>query len=798
MTMTFHFYLLGELRIVHNGEQVPPPPYRTRGFLAALLLHPRPQRRGRLGGLFFPDVPERAGRRQLSDHLWLLRRALPELPLEVSAQAVYLPPKARWLDVESFRQATAQPDLPDWLEALALYQGILLEGVHDDWLLAEREALYLQYVRLSHRTCDELLRRGRFEETLPLVERLVQAEPYDEKALRTLMRAYRALGRRGAALAAYERFLALAADELGIEPDPATRALAEAIRVATIRRPGSHVRLGPAPLPSDGSPAALLRHARQALARGDRVTVEDVLQRLRAHPDCCQDVVCLLEVDLALSFEEYDSAARLLEACDPQRAPVLVRTAELALERRQVAAAHDAASQALILANETQDRQSELEALLVLAEAQRKMGQVVQAARSEKQALDVARACAFPHGVARALVLQGYRQIRQGRLAEALAPLHEARSLAHEHGYRRILAQALRGISMAQSYSGAPLDALIATQEELSIWRDLGLLRREASTLHNLSVAQGHLGRIADCLRTLEQARQVCEQLGEPVPLAINGYHLADTLLCHDEALAPRAAAIIQEALAVFQAHNQPGWEAAALVILGCARWIEQEHGVALDAFRQAYTLYERLGELAFLPELLAYQGLAHLGLGQRDHALDLTRRALLSMTQGEVSEGAVSDVYYAHAMALAVDGRESQSRTYFTRAYQNLLAGAAQLEDEAARQAFFHRSPTTRRLMQEVYARGIAPAPPSGVISQRLPASRGKRSVQVAWTVDAGPADTALRQAQGAIALRRARLSRLIQEAQAQGAVPIVAQLAEALGVSKRTVQRDLAALRE
>ena len=60
---------------------------------------------------------------------------------------------------------------------------------------------------------------------------------------------------------------------------------------------------------------------------------------------------------------------------------------------------------------------------------------------------------------------------------------------------------------------------------------------------------------------------------------------------------------------------------------------------------------------------------------------------------------------------------------------------------------------------------------------------------------MDAGPADMVLRQSQGAIALRRSRLSRLLREAESQGASPTVAQLAEALGISPRTIQRDLAA---
>lgn len=44
----------------------------------------------------------------------------------------------------------------------------------------------------------------------------------------------------------------------------------------------------------------------------------------------------------------------------------------------------------------------------------------------------------------------------------------------------------------------------------------------------------------------------------------------------------------------------------------------------------------------------------------------------------------------------------------------------------------------------------------------------------------------------------RRHRLLRLLAEAQSQGAAPIYRHLAKALGVSERTVERDMAALRQ
>jgi hypothetical protein len=169
-----------------------------------------------------------------------------------------------------------------------------------------------------------------------------------------------------------------------------------------------------------------------------------------------------------------------------------------------------------------------------------------------------------------------------------------------------------------------------------------------------------------------------------------------------------------------------------------------------------------------------------------------------LGVAQEAVSEAVLSEVYYAHAMTLAANGDEEKSTAYLRRAYEMRLKVAAQIQDEPARQAFFARDPITRRMMQQVYARGIASTPTEGIITRWVPLSKGPLSVEVQLTVDAGPADRALKQAQGAIALRRVRLSRLLQQARAQGVSPTAAQLADLLGVSKRTVQRDLASLRE
>lgn len=199
--------LLGELVVMLDGASIEIPAYRACSLLAALLLRPQVEHRERLVALLYPDLPEARGRRRLSHALWQLCRWLPELPIESDAEAIHLLRDDLWVDIEAFQRAASSDHLDDWLAALTLYCGDLLEGFYDDWLIEEREALYLQYVSVAQRATERLLREHRFTDLFPVIERLVQQEPYDEHAFRQLMRAYRAVGRRGAALVAYNRLV---------------------------------------------------------------------------------------------------------------------------------------------------------------------------------------------------------------------------------------------------------------------------------------------------------------------------------------------------------------------------------------------------------------------------------------------------------------------------------------------------------------------------------------------------------------------------------------------------------------
>ncbi len=797
----YRFFLLGELEIMEDtaagSKIIAPPPHRAQALLLGLLLRPRPLPRERLGGWLFPDLPEKAGRRRLSDLLWIIRQAMPSLPLVINNKDITLPASGRWLDVEVFRQQANRDDLESWLAALKLYNGPLATVGPRGWLSEESDSLHLQYIRLLHRAANHLAQNQQFEAALPLAQRLVQAEPYDEKALRLLMRAHYALGQRGAALAAYEQFVVLAHDELHFEPEPATSELAQAMQTAT----SLPRRQGPA-IPTDTTPEALLRQAQLALDRADRATVLACLQQLPAkcrHISPPFEAACkLLQIDLALLYDEYETASRILQSCDATQAAVMARQARLEFFQGRSEEAYNTAEQALLRAYETGSQGGQLEALLVLARVQWGLSQGAQALVSVEQALSLARQLDMPAAMARARLIQGFTLIHQGQQNEAAHCFYEVVSLAHEHELQAHRGEAWHGLSIILSNQGRLLEAEKYSQKALQTWRDLGMRSEEARVLQTLAMLYAQLGHNVEGLRLLAQAREIYTQVGTRFWLAYNQYCQASLLQNYDDSLLSRSIQVASQALATFRDLKMPGWEAPTLTILGYSLWLTGQHQAALTALRQAYRIHSEVGDMLYLPEVLLIQGLAHLGLGQKREALDCTRRALLALAQGAADQQYAASIYYAHAVVLEASGQPEEAQAYFLRGYQRLLKDAAQLQDEPAREAFFHRDPITRRLMEEAYQRDIAPPPATQVVTRMLPAVNGARLVPVQLTVDAGPADLAIRESQGKTAMRRARLARLLQEAESQGAAPTAADMAQVLNVSTRTIQRDQAFLAE
>lgn len=788
-TPDLHFYLLGELRITQGGAPLVRPPRRATGLLAALLLRPRPQRRLRLAQWLFPQLTEAEGRRRLSDLLWLLRRSLPMLPLEINAHDITLPQALRWLDVEALRQVmhSQQPD--DWLAALDLYRGELLTGMSEEWIQTERETLHSQFVRFLQRAAQTALSVNEAQRLTPLAERLVREEPYDETAVRILIRRHLLTGQRGKALTTYEQFAARLATDLGLEPEPETQQVVQDLRRRLTPTLDSPERVSAGRLDASG-----VETAQAALVRGELQMTQTWLAQWRAEHPPPPEPVQRIRFDLALLDENHDQAAHILAGVRLDDPGWLGRSAALHLERGDLETAYQQAAKGLLLAHQKQAHSAELELLLILARIHQARGHSMQALNVIDKATRLAEQNRDAAHLAEAYNQRGAILTRHSRYDEAANVLYEAEMLARRHGLKRHLAHTLNHLSAIQAESGDLMQAKALLERALGLWRDIGLLVQQAHILYNLSLVHIQMGQFAEGQRLAQQARHIYAQTENHLGLAIADYGLALANVAQDNTLAPQAIKHLeQHVLPTFRSERRRDWEGPGLALLAELLYLNEEYLASLRAADQAEALLDELGELSSWPIISAIRGLAQLALGQTDAAQVAIVRALLAVAQGSAAIEDVPLVYYAQAMLQAALHHEDEAQRYIRLAYESLLKQAEQLTEESARQALYKRNPLTRRLLHEAHRRGLA-ALPRGTVTRWLASAHGGEPVMVYWTVDAGASDLAILHDQGAVALRRARLQRLLDEAQAQGGQPTAIQLAAALNVSPRTIQRDLA----
>ncbi|MEN3534802.1 BTAD domain-containing putative transcriptional regulator [Microbispora sp. ZYX-F-249] len=152
-------------------------------------------------------------------------------------------------------------------EALALWTGpAYAEFTEEEWAVPEVVHLNeLRAVAVEYRA-EAGLALGRHAEVVPELERHLTAHPLRENAVRLLALAYYRAGRQGEALAALRRTRTLLAEQLGVDPGPALRALesdilAQAESLDAVPAVPELVIPVPAPAPDSASPRMVGRTA---------------------------------------------------------------------------------------------------------------------------------------------------------------------------------------------------------------------------------------------------------------------------------------------------------------------------------------------------------------------------------------------------------------------------------------------------------------------------------------------------------------------------------------------------------
>jgi DNA-binding SARP family transcriptional activator/tetratricopeptide (TPR) repeat protein len=237
--------LLGGFRLLRSSTEVSLPYKSARALLVFLVLHPGRMTRSQLVAQLWTDVSELTARRRLSQALWRLFQALPELETVLcsDAESLWLSP-AKLLEVDVMRfEAGLQTDggllsdrgLQDHQTALSAYRGELLRDWNEDWILEHRERFKTLYITGLAQVTAALEWREQPEMALATARRWVAVDPFDEASHRAVMRLEAALGRMTRALEQFEVVQELLMRELGVLPQPETQQLRTRLQVGLIQ-----------------------------------------------------------------------------------------------------------------------------------------------------------------------------------------------------------------------------------------------------------------------------------------------------------------------------------------------------------------------------------------------------------------------------------------------------------------------------------------------------------------------------------------------------------------------------------
>lgn len=258
--------LLGHPEARVGESWIPLRPARPEAVLAFLARRGGPVRRAELAAVLWPDSDE-------SRASGSLRQALRALSRGPFGQLLGRDRSRAWSRVDSdvLLFETALRD-GRWRDALEAYRGEFLEGfeLHDagefgSWVESERAATAERWRQACVALIEEAHARADHLEALRLSDLVVGADPLDEVVLRLGLRAAAGLADRVGARRRFEAFRAVLEREVGMQPETATVAMAEAAATVELRsgaaEPTEHLTSGDSRSTAAASQDLVLRGA---------------------------------------------------------------------------------------------------------------------------------------------------------------------------------------------------------------------------------------------------------------------------------------------------------------------------------------------------------------------------------------------------------------------------------------------------------------------------------------------------------------------------------------------------------
>jgi predicted ATPase/DNA-binding SARP family transcriptional activator len=262
MSERLALYLLGPPRLELDHAAVSIDRRKTLALLTYLAVNRWQHHRDHVSALLWPDYDQAKAFTNLRHILWEVQQAIGEGWILAGRDTVGLIPDAEpsssstgsgravWLDVARFQsliaESRAQKEvtlrLPLLMDSVKLYRDQFLTGFtlkyspnFNEWAVAQTEDLSRQFSNALTMLAEDLYSLGQANTAIPYAQRLVVLDPLNETSHRQLMQIYVQAGQNSAALKQYQVCEQILRKELGVDPQPETRALYRQIRKGGIK-----------------------------------------------------------------------------------------------------------------------------------------------------------------------------------------------------------------------------------------------------------------------------------------------------------------------------------------------------------------------------------------------------------------------------------------------------------------------------------------------------------------------------------------------------------------------------------
>jgi tetratricopeptide (TPR) repeat protein len=531
---------------------------------------------------------------------------------------------------------------------------------------------------------------------------------------------------------------------------------------------------------------AALTYFSQALAAvksGSGLWVEAVNGRIQAAISLARHEEIAEEAQSLLTWAQQQGTA-------VQQARAYFYCANIAWMTGQQAEAQSLAQSGLnLIRREAAGDLLEARLLETLARVARDRGDALTCQQWVEEALANYRTAGNRLGEASALDKLANLRFEAGDYQQAAEQHRQAAAQFRQLGATLYKGRALNGLALALRYLGQYDEAQTIHERCLAIARQFQDRYGEWTHLVNLGNIGYELGDFETAVSRYEEALTIPKQLQAPRGISMTLNNLGQARRGQQQFEA--ALASFDEALQINREHGFRSGEGHALNGRGLTLAEAERFEAAVATLTEAMALWRELGDRLRLLDALASLALAQVGLGQTAVARQTVAEALAVV---QPSDSALTRrlVYYAGYRIYAALGENDTAVSHLQQAEQIRRETAETLTPE--QRQFYTRIPLNRQI--ETAAAGLSQTETVSLVGGDVPLGRKLTPndyVNVTWTLyqpqdDAFPANSTER--------RRHVLLRLAAEAQAQGAVATDNDLAQALGVSRRTILRDVQAL--